>query len=141
MSVSFGKILVVNAPLRTAQEIANIANHRNKTNVGEQVQAIINDTRLGKAHAFPVYGSKEKSYIFSGKEGRKFGKMLAGALDRFDFAHHYYQDNKIKDSDINFTWKHLGEQVEELVASSKNTPVMKVDYTNLGDIKSVNVVA
>ena len=63
MSVSFGKIVIVNAPLRTAQTIANRANYRSNTSVGEQIQTIINDTRFGKAHAFPVCGSKEKSYM------------------------------------------------------------------------------
>ena len=141
MSVSFGKIIVVNAPLRTAQEIALMANRRNKTKAGKQIQTIIDDSRFGRVHAFPADEKNEKSYLFSGSEGRKFGKMFAEALSRFDFAHNYYRDEKIKDSDINFSWRRLGEQVRELVDSSKNVSEMNVEYTNLGDVKSVNVIA
>ncbi len=140
MSVSFGKIVIVNAPLRTAQTIANRANYRSKTSVGEQIQTIINDTRFGKAHAFPVCGSKEKSYIFSGSEGRKYGNLLMETLYKMDLAH-YFLDNEIKIIDTSKTWEHFEEQVEELVSSSKNVSVMNVDYTNLGDIKSVNLIA
>ncbi len=140
-SVSFGKIILVNAPLHSAEKIAVMANKRGKTDLNKQVKNIINDTIYGKAHAFPANNSKEKSYIFSGKEGRKYWKSYNEAIDRMDFARNYFRDKKIADIDIEFSWRRHGEYVEELANSSKNIPVMNVKYNKLGDIKSVNLLA
>ena len=138
--VSFGKIILVNAPLRTAEKITLMANKRNKTDLGKQVKSIINDTIHGKAHAYPSKDSENISYIFSGKEGRKYKKLFNEACERTNFAQDYYRDTKILDSDMCFTWKRFGEQVEEMANSSKNLQVMGVEYNKSGDIKSVNII-
>ena len=139
--VSFGKIILVEAPLSTAEKISVLANKRNKTDLGKQVKNIINDTLYGKAHAYPSNDSLDKSYIFSGKEGRKYKKLYNEACDSANFSQNYYRDNKIAAADMAFTWRRFDEQVEKMVESSKNLSVMSVEYNKLGDIKSVNLIA
>jgi hypothetical protein len=140
--VSFGKITLVKAPLHAAENIALMANKRNKTELGKQVKTIINDTKYGKAHAYPSGYLENVSYIFSGKEGRKYNKLFTNACERANFVQSYFRDNKIADSDIQFTWRRFDEQVEEeLIKPAKDFSVMDVEYNKLGDIKSVNIIA
>ena len=138
MSVSFGKVISVNAPLQTAQKIAKIANGRDKTPASMQIKSIIDDTRRGKAHAFPV--SKDKSYILSGKEGRRFAEYFAETQNRMEFVHNFFREEKIKDADLEFSWRRLTEQVAEIAEGAKTVPEMGVEYTKDGNIKSVNLI-
>jgi hypothetical protein len=140
-TISFGKVTLVNAPYNTAEQIAHIANSRNKTDLGKQVKTIINDTKHGKAYAYPAFNLENQSYIFSGKEGKTYSKSFREACDRVEYAHDYYTDKKIAGIDMDFTWRLHDQNAREIVNSAKNISVMDVEYTKLGDIKSVNLIA
>ena len=139
--VSFGKIILVKAPFYAAEEIAVIANSDYKTNLSKQVKAIINDRKDGEAHAYPSPYSKNISYIFSGKEGEKFGITHNIALDKMDFSHHYYSDDDPTHIDIQSAWKKHAKNVRDLIDSAEKIPVIGVGYDKEGYVKSVNVIA
>ena len=140
-SVSFGKVILVKAPLVVAEEITDLANGRNKTALSKQVKSIINDRKYGKAHAYPSNNSKGISYIFSGKEGRKFWRSHREAWDRMNNAPNTYRDDLVADIAVDYAWRKHNERVDELINSSKMITIMGVEYDKSGNIKSINVNA
>ena len=138
-SVNFGKIISVKAPYHIAKIIANDANEKTESEFNKQEKSIIKDTRQGKANAVYSFNSDNESYIFSGKEGKKFLDSYNSAYDIMDDA---YINNRpdadiISDSD----WERHAEYVKELIASAKKIPVMDVKYDKRGNVTSVNIIA
>ncbi len=137
--ISFGKIIQVNAPITTAETIARIANSQGETELSKQIKNIIDDTRLGEADECPYQGSKDKSYIFSGEEGKKLMESFNRAYDEMDDAFIHNKSNADILSDK--AWKRHAKETMELIAAAKEVPVMDIKYDEFGKIQSVNIIA
>ena len=137
--ISFGKIIQVNSPVITAEKIAKMANSSLETELAKQIKTIIDDTQLGNAEEVPCYGCKDKSYIFSGEEGKKFMKSFDRAYDEMGSA---YNNNK-SDADFitDMVWKRHIDFVNNMINSAKEIPVMDIKYDEYGKIQSINLLA
>ncbi len=137
-SVSFGKITVVNAPMKIANKIASIANNEAKTKTDKQIKNIIDDTNEGQARACLVNG-KHKAYIFSGKEGEQYWNSYCSTWENMNAA---YLNNRI-DADFitDKVWENHRNFVIDLINSAEEIQVLDIKYNKSGDIKSVDIIA
>lgn len=141
-SVSFGKTILVKAPVQVAYKIATMANIKSETECGKQVNKFIDDTHKGKAYAYPSEYLPDKSYIFSGEEGNKYWKSLCKAWDKTEYARDFYRnDAKTARIETAIAWEMHRANVNALIKSSEKVLEMNVIYDKSGKIKAVNINA
>ena len=140
--ISFGKVIMVNAPLTVANRISAIANGGGNSKIEKQIKKIVNDTNKGRAYTYSFDHSKPESYIFSGKDGKKYWDMHCQACDRVDYINFFYEDEYSAESDIKDIWDVHRSHVEKMIQSSPYITKLDVDFDNVNKkIKSINVLA
>ena len=138
--VSFGKVVLVQAPFKDACRIAEIANRKPKTKLDKQVKRVINDISKGEAYVFSFNPTEDKSYIFSGKEGREFWQSHCEAWDIMDRAHEFYGNDHLTDIETADAWENHAANVNRIINSRANRPIIGVEYNKHGYISAINVI-
>ena len=139
--ISFGKVILVKAPLKEAQKIADIANEDHKTRLAKKVKRIINDTQDGKAYAYSFNPLSDKSYIFSGKEGYEFGKSHSVAFAETNYIETYWFKSRSSAAKIARAWELHAQNVNKIISSAQNRPIIDIEYNKKGEISNVNLNA
>ena len=143
--ISFGNVIKVNTPLSTAKQIASIANSKTKpqNKTEQQIKSIINDTQEGEAVVFSFSKNGEDTYIFSGKDARKFKEDKNCIYDEMDRIHKYYGND---DDLIDIEVKGLGEEflsnIKKIILSKGKIPEISAQINpNTDTISSIDIIA
>ena len=134
-SISFGKIVKVNAPVKTAQKII-LMSHRH-TEAGRKLNAILNENKPGKAHAYSFPDKEEESYIFTGVEGQKYWKSHCEAWDKIEHSHHYYKGDR-ETANAQTAWSQHSKNVAGII-KSYNGKMLELDEKCLEDKNQINI--
>ena len=140
-SISFGKVTLIKTPLTTAAQIAQIANGDGEKKLDKQIKEIISDTKEGKAYAYSFNPSVERSYIFSGKEGKDFQESYQAAVDSAAYIKAFYGKSNFAKTVTDITWKNHEQNALKLISSATERTITDVEYDKKGNIQSVNIVA
>ena len=139
--ISFGKIVQVNAPLPVASRISAIANGGGNSKIEKQIKRIINDTKKGRSYSYSFDNSKPKSYIFSGKDGKKYWDLYGQACDKVDYVSSFYDDKFSIESDIKDIWDIHRYHVAQLIQDAPKVTKLGVDFDSDNQkIKAINVI-
>ena len=140
-SVSFGKVVLVKAPLKEAYKIAGIANGSENTELAIQIKKIINDTKEGQAHAYSFNEHGDKSYIFSGEEGNDYWASYCEAWDCMNSAYAYYGNHDLADIESKDAWEKHAQNVNRIISTAKEPEIINVAKNRMGEISQINLEA
>ena len=85
--VSFGKVIKVNAPEAVVDELADIANSKEKTRLARDLKALFNDRKNGKVQR---YSNGIDTFLLSGIDSKYLDREYA-RYTNYNLANQYFQ--------------------------------------------------
>ena len=141
-NISFGRVLKVNAPSYVADKIIDMA-QRKELPADKPTNVLLGNCK--DAHSYSFYDNKDESYIFTGKDGKRFWQSHCKAWDRMDYAHEYYKgDEDFVRPAVEEAWEDHEKNVEEIIDTADKILELNVEYIedcNQVNIKSLNIMA
>lgn len=140
--ISFGNVIKVNAPLATAKKVADTANSTSRSKASKQIKDLMGDLKQGKACAFSFNEYDDYSYVFSGKEAKKYEESHANYWYAMDWAYSYYHGGDFAEIDTEIAWENHTRNMENMISEKEPITEINVTLNSNGDkIKSIDVIA
>ena len=142
-NISFGGVLKVNAPYYVANKVIKMAQRKEEQPVDKKLAKLLD----GCKYAHPYSLNENESYIFTGKDGKRYWKSYCAAWDEMQFAIEYYNGDQDKaNAHIENAWNRHKKEVAEIINAAGSVQKLDVCYDedrlcDDANIKSINFLA